>query len=98
MRFRRVFIVGGVLLGFLLGLSLLVAVVLLGYRAPWRTMPKKQNQAVPHKTTQSSRAQLSPGHPVQSGAAPFSIALAARAAGSADVHSPVYAQQPGHDS
>lgn len=78
MRFRRVLIVGGVLLGFLVGLGLLVAVVRLGYRSPWRNTPKKLNQTVPHRTEQRNHAQISSHYLVQDGATPPMIAVAAQ--------------------
>lgn len=93
MRLRRVLIVGGILLGFLLGLAFLVATVLLGYRSPWRPTPKKLNQNVLHRTAPRNHAQVSSRHFVQNGAIPHGIAVAAQVVRSASDRGGVRAEQ-----
>lgn len=75
---RRVLLVGGILLGFLVGLAVLVAVVLLGSRSPWHATPKKLHPNVRPKTARRYHAPASSVDPAWNSAVPRSIAVAAQ--------------------
>lgn len=90
MRYRRVLLVGGLLLGFLLGLSLLVAVVLLGYGLPGHRQPKKQSPEGAPKAAQSFLRKDRPAIPRRTAQPPRPIAMEAHGARPAGAYGMVH--------